>query len=167
MLQRTTALTDVPAHAEWDRYCGFLDLSLDGFMRVQEQMLLRYLPQIARSELGRRWMGSERPRTVREFRRSVPLSSYEDYQALLRSGAALVSEDPAFWAQTTRRNSDVTWIPYTEASFDRLMESTIACFLLACATGRGASRLQPGDHVLYNLAPRPYLTGFLADALLT
>ena len=63
----------------WRKYCGFLDLSLPQFMTIQETLLLQQLEQIAGSPLGEKLIEGKAPRSVDEFRKSVPLTAYGDY----------------------------------------------------------------------------------------
>ncbi len=63
----------------WERCCGFYDLSLTDFMRLQEQILLEQIDLLPHSELGRKVLCGERPRTVSEFRQLIPLTTYRDY----------------------------------------------------------------------------------------
>jgi len=67
----------------WQRYCGFLDLSIDEFMDIQEELLMDEIDRVADSPLGRKIMGNQRPKSVEEFRRIVPLTTYDDYEPYL------------------------------------------------------------------------------------
>jgi hypothetical protein len=51
----------------WEKYCGFLHLSLDEFMTTQVQLLLEEIELIFDSHMGRTLM-PENPTTVSEFR---------------------------------------------------------------------------------------------------
>ena len=44
----------------WEKYCGFLDLSLEEFMLIQERLLLEQIHLFAGCELGRKNMGVSR-----------------------------------------------------------------------------------------------------------
>lgn len=166
MLQRKTALTELPPGLAWIKHCGFLDLSPEGFLQVQEEQVLSALPRLARSGVGRHFLQGRIPRTVRELRRHMPLTAYGDYiPYLCPEAAAALPEPPVFWAQTTRRGGDFTLIPYTQAAFTGLMDSAIALIFLAGASAKGQVQLKAGDRILYNLAPPPYLSGFLAEGL--
>jgi hypothetical protein len=56
----------------WQRYCGFLDLSVEEFMAIQERLLLEQLQLLADCELGREIAGGAVPATLSAFRRLVP-----------------------------------------------------------------------------------------------
>ena len=63
----------------WNKYCGLLDLSLQQFMSIQESLLLQQFEQIAGCPLAEKLIGRKVPGSVDEFRRSVPLTTYEDW----------------------------------------------------------------------------------------
>jgi hypothetical protein len=67
----------------WQRYCGFLDLSLDDFIDIQKELLTDQIERVADSLLGKKIMNNRKPKTVEEFRQMVPLTSYEDYEPYL------------------------------------------------------------------------------------
>ena len=46
-------------HEFWQRYCGFLDLSIDEFMAIQQRLLIEQLQMLAGSEFGQK---AHRPR---------------------------------------------------------------------------------------------------------
>lgn len=75
-------LLEADARAIWARYCGFLDLSLPDFMAIQEQMLRDQLAIVAGSPLLARFL-PRAPGSLDEFRRTTPLTSWDDYQAVL------------------------------------------------------------------------------------
>ncbi|MGB9847315.1 MAG: GH3 family domain-containing protein, partial [Desulfotomaculales bacterium] len=67
----------------WQMYCGFIRLSRNEFMQVQERLLQEQLELAAPSGLTRKLAGSELPKNVRDFRRHFPLTTYEDYAPFL------------------------------------------------------------------------------------
>lgn len=161
-----STLTGIAEDRAWHRFCGFLDLSLAGFMDVQRQRLMDALPALAASALGQGLIGSRLPRSVEEFRTTVRLTDYENYTPVFDSGrGAELPRQPVFWARTSRRNAEETNIPYTKEAFDQLMEACIAAFILASSDRPGGSKLRPRDRVLYNLPPLPFLSGKLAEGM--
>ncbi len=146
----------------WERYCGFLDLSLDQFMEIQRYLLLEQIKLVANTPLGRTIMRGNRPTSVEEFRRVVPITSYEDYACYLsdREEDAL-AEKPFFWCHSAGRGGNYKWIPYTRSAFDRIARYGVSVGILAAAQDKGEVRLAPGAKVLVNLAPRPYASGSL------
>ena len=146
----------------WRRYCSFLDLSLEEFNEIQNYLLLEQVKQVADTPLGSRIMGGRRPVSVEEFRRVVPMTSYEDYSACLgaRQEEAL-ADKCVFWCHSAGRGGNFKWIPYTRAAFDRIARYVVAGAILAAAEKKGAVHLAPMTRVLVNLAPRPYASGSL------
>ena len=65
----------------WQRYCGFLDLSLTEFMDIQSRLLMNQIGLVANSPLGKKIMKNQKPTLVEEFRKLIPLTSYDDYAA--------------------------------------------------------------------------------------
>ncbi len=62
----------------WQMCCGFASLNLEQFMAVQERLLMEQVELLRRSALGRRVMQGATPRSLDEFRRLVPLTTYQD-----------------------------------------------------------------------------------------
>ena len=58
----------------WQRYCGFLDLSVREFMGMQKNLLLEQLELVSNSPLGKKMMGDNKPKSVEEFRETVPIT---------------------------------------------------------------------------------------------
>ena len=160
--------------AFWTKYCGFLDLSLEQFMTIQEVLLLQQLQQVARCPLGRRLVGNRIPRSIDKFRETVPLTTYDDYLPYLNAARTLFLEEgnenslpekPHVWAHTSSNNGSFMQVPYTLQAYDRLLDSLMAVFILACSKKKGQSSLKKGDLALYNVAPSPYLSGILASGV--
>ena len=59
----------------WTKYCGFLDFSIDEFMRIQERLLLEQIGLLGKCMMGRMLMGDVIPTTIKEFREIVPLTT--------------------------------------------------------------------------------------------
>ncbi len=148
----------------WRKYCGFLDLTLQQFMSIQESLLLQQLEKVARCPLGRRLMGNKTPMSVEEYRNLVPLTTYEDYFPELEPGnEQALPEEPHVWASTSGAAGGCRRVPYTLEAYNRALDNLMSAFILACSKQRGQSSLMEGDRVLYNVAPAPYLSGVLAS----
>jgi len=150
----------------WNKYCGFLDLSLEEFMEIQERLLMEQLQLVGRSKLGHILMGDDPPQDVEEFRRRVPLTTYEDYAPYLdEKREDVLVEKPVAWAHTSGRTGSYKWTPYTARAFTRIGEGNMTALILATARHRGEVRLEPGDVFVWNLAARPYVSGYAALSL--
>jgi hypothetical protein len=150
----------------WQRFCGFLDLTLPEFMTVQAHLLREQLWLVGSSGLGRILMGADTPRDVEEFRDRVPITSYEDYAPYLGERREdVLSEKPVAWAHTSGRSGRYKWAPYNARALARIGEGTLTAAILATARCRGEVRLQPGNVFVYNAPARPYTSGYVLRSL--
>lgn len=150
----------------WKRYCGFLDLTVDQFMEIQERLLLEQLQLMGRSELGRTIMGENPPKSVEEFRQRVPITTYEDYAFFLdEQREDVLPEKPVVWAHTSGKSGHYKWYPCTARAFAKIGEGVLSWLILATTNQRGEVRLEPGDILVYNVAARPYMSGYGALSL--
>lgn len=144
----------------WCQYCGFLDMTLAEFMKVQERLLLEQLDLVNQSPWGEIFLKGSKPTTVEEFRRVAPLTRYEDYAPYLsRQREELLPRKPAVWAHTSGRSGSYKWVPFTQEMYIRAGLRIMAGFILAMARKRGEVRLRERDVLVYNLPPRPYASG--------
>ncbi len=148
----------------WTKYCGFLDLSIDEFMEIQERLLLEQIDLLGKSLMGRMLMGDVIPTNIEEFREIVPLTTYQDYQEYLdQKRTDVLPREPVTWAHTSGRGGEFRWkwAPYTKKMYDRLGESAISSMILASCSKKGEVFLQLNDRVLAATAPTPYVSGEL------
>ena len=148
----------------WSKYCGFLDLPLEQFVKVQEALLLEQLEMLPGTGLGEKLIGSKIPKTVAEFRRNLPLTVYDDYLPMLenRDGGFLPVK-PYSWTNASGASGSIRHVPYTKTAYQRQLDNLMSVFVLSCSQERGESALAEADGVLYNVAPYPYLSGLLAN----
>lgn len=150
----------------WTKYCGFLDLNLDEFMGIQERLLLEQIDLISKTEGGRKFFGNHPPTSVDEFRRIVPITTYDDYEEMFdQQRENLKYEGTYLWAHTSGRSGQFKWIPYTREAYLRLGERILSGIILAAAREKGDVRLREGDTLVYNTPPRPYISGVILRAL--
>jgi hypothetical protein len=149
----------------WQKYCGFLDLSLREFMLIQEQLLMEQIELVYDSPLAKKFM-PEKPRNIQEFRQMVPLTRYENYApSLSEQRDDTLAIKPSLWCHTSGRGGLFKWVPYSEDGIDRLANSTTAMIILACARKKSEVNIGYGIRFLQNLAPPPYLSGILIQIL--
>ena len=150
----------------WQRYCGFLDLSVDEFMDIQKELLMDEIERVADSMLGKKIMGNRTPGSVEEFRKIVPLTTYEDYEPYLSEKQEdALAEKPHMWCHSSGRGGYFKWIPHSSEFMERLIRNFIGCFILASNAQKGKVSLSPGFHVLSIIPPRPYASGWLLYSL--
>ena len=151
----------------WQRYCGFLDLSIDDFMDIQKELLMDQIDRVVDSTLGKKIMGNQRPKSVEEFRQMVPLTTYDDYEPYLseRREDALAMK-PAMWCHSAGRGGSFKWVPHSSEIIEKAVRSYLACCILASCKKKGEINIAPGLRILTVLAPLPYTSGSVIFALL-
>lgn len=154
--------------AIWNRYCGFLDLSMEEYMRIQRRLMEEQIGLWSASALGQSILKGKRPSGIEEFRSMVPLTSYEDYaDILLRKESGMLPGTPVIWIQTTWEGGKhpIKVAPYTRPMLDTFRDNVVACLILSTSQKKGQFNVSPTDKFLYGLAPLPYATGLFPLAL--
>lgn len=152
----------------WTKFCGYLDLKLDEFMKIQERLLMEQIGFLSGSEIGRKLIGEKTPTSVAEFRRSVPLTTYLDYEPYLKEKRSdSLPVEPYAWAHTSGRSGEYAtkWVPYSKRMYDSLGEVAIGAMILATCTRKGEVNLHPGNVILLGTAPPPYISGLITHSL--
>jgi hypothetical protein len=149
----------------WQKYCGFFDLSIDEFMEIQEQLLMEQIELVYNSSLAKKFM-PKKPKDISEFRKLVPLTTYNDYADYLNNkNEDVLAFKPYCWTRTSGRGGNAKWIPYTERLVELCAHTSITFMILGCATRKGEVNISSGVRVLHNLPPRPYLPGILVHLM--
>ena len=144
----------------WERYCGFLDLSVEEFMQIQRRLLMEQIDLVADTPMGRKVMGGAKPRSVDEFRASVPLTTYDDYaEHFYRQDDSVLGEKPLYWCHSAGRGGYFKWMPYSERGFEVIARRVIALFILATTESKGQVHFKPEARILFLIPPRPYTSG--------
>lgn len=153
----------------WKKYCGFLDLSIDEFMQIQERLLMEQIELLSQCKLGEKIIGkNNKPSSVEEFRQLVPLTTYEDYaQILLNKKEEQLPSKPLYWIKTTWKggSNEFKIAPYSESMIEEHTKAFLASLILATSKKRGDFSLREYDKFLYGMAPLPYLTGLAPHCL--
>jgi len=151
----------------WDRCCGFIDLSLDDFMRIQWRLLLEQIELLKRCELGRSVMRGAMPITVEQFREQVPLTTYNDYAPyLLKRRMDVLPRKPLLWQYTSGNSTEYPfrWVPITSRQIEEIQPLLFALLFFSGCSRRKEITFKEGDKVLYGMAPPPYATGSMTRA---
>ncbi|MBN1188349.1 MAG: GH3 auxin-responsive promoter family protein [Dehalococcoidales bacterium] len=146
----------------WQTCCGFIDLNINDFLKIQEHLLREQLQLLNSCELGRTIMRGASPTTASEFRKSVPLTTYADYAPfLLNKREDVLPEKPKVWMHTSGRSGEYPfkWVPVSPRQYEELGPTFLASAVLASCREKGEVNLRFGDRYLYALAPPPYFTG--------
>lgn len=149
----------------WRRCCGFIDLSIDDFMRIQRQLLLEQMEMLKKCELGQSVMRGLSPRNIEEFREVVPMTTYDDYAPyLLKRNMRALPRKPILWQYTCGKSGvyPFRWVPVTARQLDEIEPLIFALLLFATCKRRGDVAFNELDRVLYGMAPPPYATGTMA-----
>jgi hypothetical protein len=151
----------------WTKYCGFLDLNLDDFMKIQERLLIEQINLLSQSEIGRAMFGDQVPKSVQDFRDIVPLTTYEDYVPYLEDqNEEFLPPGNYRWAYTSGRTSlsGHKWVPVPKKMYDQLGEAAIGGMLLSSCRFKGDIALEADDKLLLATAPPPYISGLLSHS---
>jgi hypothetical protein len=147
----------------WRKCCGFIDLNMSQFMTIQHRLLLEQLELLNNCELGAKMMHGANPRTMEEFRKQVPVTTYRDYAPyLLEKREDTLPEKPIFWQWTSGRSGEYPhkWVPVTQRIYDEIGDFMIALVLFASCEKRGDVVIEEHDKFIYGVAPPPYASGF-------
>lgn len=148
----------------WEEYCGFLTLSTEEFMSIQKRLLAEQMEVWASSALGQSILNGKTPHTIEEFRTMVPLTTYEDYApTLLSKQTKALPGEPVLWVRTTWEGGvhPIKVAPYTKGMLDTFEHNVMSCLVLSTSRKKGEFDVSVTDHMLYALAPLPYVTGLL------
>lgn len=153
----------------WQMCCGFLRFNIADFMAVQKRLLEQQLTLLNASPLGEKIMRGARPKTLEEFRRSVPLTTYRDYcPELMEEQEAVLPARPEQWVHSSGRSGDYPykWVPLP-AEFCRVLSEVSYGLgvLCACDGWEDVSHIPACPRIVYAVAPRPYISGALASLL--
>ncbi|MFC1952166.1 GH3 auxin-responsive promoter family protein [Chloroflexota bacterium] len=146
----------------WQRYCGFLDLSVGEFVKIQEELLMDEIERLSGSVLGNKIMGARRPGSVDEFRKMVPITNYEDYEPYLSEQREdVLAVKPYLWSHSSGKGGRFKWIPHCQEFIEKEIKACLSSFILAASSQRGEINISPGFRFLSVVAPVPYPSGCL------
>lgn len=167
-MDRTSELLKVGRTQDiWTRHCGFINLSLDEFMAIQERLLTEQIELLYESKIGKEILNGSKPSNIDEFRNQVPLTTYEDYAHYLdEKNEDVLPVKPYMWASTSGRTSGKgpKWVPYTKKMYDLLGDGVIGAMIMSSCSGKGDVNLQLSDKLLFSLAPPPYVSSLMAHS---
>lgn len=146
----------------WDEYCGFLELDMEHYMHIQNRLMEEQIQIWSASPLGKMILAGKTPTTIEEFRKQVPLTTYEDYaDVLLQRRVDMLPAPAVTWIETTWEGGKrpIKVAPYTQGMLDSMRRNGVGIMLLASAHEWGKFDL--GEKMLSGLAPLPYLTGLM------
>ena len=151
----------------WEHFCGFLDLSIDEFMAIQNRLMSEQLQLWKKSGLGQSLLKTDVD-SIEQFRREFKLTDYKDYADILfLKQDDMLPEKAVIWIKTTWEGGKHTIkiAPYTSSMIDTFKDNVFACMILATSKSKYHYDIDPNNTFLYGLAPLPYATGLLPRAL--
>lgn len=152
----------------WQKYCGFIDFSVEEFVETQGHLLLEQLRLLKDCELGHKLLWGMKPSSVEDFRQKVPLTTYKDYVPYLTEKREdVLPEKPMFWQRTSGKSGEypAKWAPITERLYKEVGFYGAAMLAFSSAERRGQFTLRDHDKLLYGMAPPPYASGAMAHLL--
>jgi hypothetical protein len=147
----------------WKAYLGFLDLSIEEFMEIQNRLLMEQIELLKHCKLGKKFFGRYRINSVEDFRKHVPLTTYDDYaETLLNKKSVELPSEPLHWVQTTWKGGagSIKLAPYSKTMVEENTKMFLSSLILSTSKRRGHFNLRNYDKFLYGMAPKPYLTGY-------
>jgi hypothetical protein len=166
MLPEDHYFKTLSAEELWKRYCGFLELSMEEFMRIQRSLLGEQLSLVQESILGRRILGPQPPRTLEEYRANARFTTYGDYEPYLSERREdSLAKKPAVWCHSSGRGGRFKWVPHSDAHMEKTARHGIGLFNLTAATRRGEIAIGPGMRMLVTVPLAPYTSGTIFSAL--
>lgn len=149
--------------------CGFLHLSIDEFMDVQNRLMTQQLQLLNDSKLGKKIFKGKRPETIEEFRNITPLTTYKDYcPELLEKQEDSLPGKPLQWVHSSGRSGEYAfkWIPMTEEFCQEMSVVSYGVGMIACSSEWGdSSHIASCPKMVYAVAPRPYMSGAMAAGI--
>jgi hypothetical protein len=152
----------------WQMCCGFIDLSMDEFMDIQNRLLIEQMRLLQKCRLGQKIFQGATPTTVDEFRRQIPLTTYADYcDDLLTQRADILPVKPDFWIQTSGRSGEYPHklVPVNQRFWEEAGKNFCAIALFSSCSKAGEIKIEDGDKLLHAASQKPFLTGTIACKL--
>lgn len=149
----------------WEKYCGYLDLTMQEFMEIQTRLLMEQISFIKKSKLGKHFFEDHAVDSPDKFRSVVPLTTYDDYVPfLMERDEKNLPRGKYMWARTSGKSGKYPckWVPYSERIYEKMAEVVISAMIQASCLEKGDVQMESGDVVLLATAPRPYTSGYIS-----
>ena len=152
----------------WAKYCGYLDLSIKEYMQIQERLLIEQFITLKDCNLGKHFFGKHPPKSVEEFRKKVPLTTYADYvEFLMDKKEDDLPEANYRWARTSGKSGKYTckWVPLTDGMYEKIGEAFLTGKILCSCSEKGDVQVETDDVFLLAMAPLPYISSYMCLAI--
>ncbi|MCD6576731.1 MAG: GH3 auxin-responsive promoter family protein [Anaerolineaceae bacterium] len=152
----------------WEKYCGYLELSMEEYMQIQERLLIEQFETLKDCHLGKHFFGKQPPKTIKEFRKKVPLTTYADYVDFLKDKKEDDLPKANYrWARTSGKSGRYAckWIPITDGMYEKIGETFLTGMILASCSEKEDVQVKPDDIFLLAMAPPPYISSYMCSAI--
>ena len=151
----------------WREYCAVVQLPMQMFLEIQNTLLSEQLDLMGKSDWFPPLVPGHMPKSVEEFRRSVPLRTWRDYTPLLESESVDgLAEDLQCWVHTSWCRGSYKKVPWVRRFFDAQCRHTIAALMMSAARFEGDVRLSKNFRVLPVLPGTPFASAWLATGVI-
>ena len=146
----------------WREYCAIVQLPMRVFLDIQNTLLSEQLEVISQSDWHSSFAGGHPPKSIEEFRRTVPLHRWQDYAGLLQPESPNgFANDLHCWVQTSWCHGSWKQVPWTRRFFDTQCRHVIAALMMSVARYEGDVRLNKSFRVLPALPESPFASAWL------
>ena len=154
------------AASVWERYCGFLDLTVEEFRHIQDSLLSEQLEKVFCNPEFRLLMGEQDIQNIDDFRNSVKLKNYTDYEPYFRDdNSAIASPDTAYWVHTSATRGTFKRMPYTQRFHGVQVRNVLAALILSSARKSGDVSISPGCSIMNLLPGKPFVSASIAKGI--
>ncbi len=153
----------------WMKYCGFIDLSIDEFIKVQERLLTEQLGLLSNSGMAKIMFNQPIPDNLNDFRKYIPLTTYENYVSFLgQKNEDVLPAKPQYWICTSGKlgNYERKWAPYSRGMVQIHAKNFFSAIIFSLCSKKYDFTLKENYKFLYAMAPPPYMTGMVPYGLM-
>ncbi len=151
----------------WREYCAIVQLPMNQFLDIQNALLSEQLDLVAKNRWYDPFVGGGLPKNIEEFRRTVPLHVWKDYEPHLQSESLNgYAGDPHCWVHTSWTHGSFKKVPWARRFYDAQCRHAIAAMMMSVARYEGDVRLNKNFRVLPILPDAPFASAWLESGIL-
>ena len=151
----------------WREYCAVVQLPMNVFLEIQNTLLTEQLDLMSKNDWFRPFAGGRIPKTIEEYRRSVPLRTWRDYLPVLDPESVNgLADDLHCWVHTSWCHGSYKKVPWVRRFFDAQCRHIIAALMMSAARYEGDVRLNKNFRVLPVLPEAPFASAWLATGVI-
>ncbi|MDO8491544.1 MAG: GH3 auxin-responsive promoter family protein [Dehalococcoidia bacterium] len=165
MRSEATFLRSADLRSVRQRYCGFLDLSVEEFMQIQQHLLEEQMELVSGSVESEKLPNWRKSAKVDNFRRLLPLTTYPDYAKFLSSDQRVCFDGDPQWVHTSAPGGSFKRVPWTLRFQKVQARNVVAALILSSASGGHEIMTKPHLKVVSILPDKPFASAYLASDL--